>query len=245
LLQDKELNQNMAGKTKNKKALQRNTSEVVQVNSHTYGKHTRAARGSKTIATINDVLTTHAEKTNTLNTAAKAVYDVLKLYSKGFREGQLWQAMLSRMRKGKSTHFEELLHTLERLELNSRYALTRFGEPPVLSIKNNKRELQIEMHQNTPPHLNKNDNCYQYELIAMLFNSEGVCVQHTMHETKWFNKKEAIHKEVYTIQKPEIAKHYLLCLCLQSGINGIASDTLATKGMAIVSAGSVLRERDT
>src|SRR6516164_9593677 len=127
----------MAGKTKNKKVLERSISDVVQVNSYTYGKHTRAARGSKTIATINDVLSAHAEKTNTLNTAAKAVYDVLKLYSKGFREGQLWQAILSRMREAKLVHFEALLHTLERLELNSRYALTRFGEPPKLSIKNN------------------------------------------------------------------------------------------------------------
>jgi hypothetical protein len=234
----------MAGKTKNNKALQRSIIEVVQVNSHTYGKHTRAARGSKTIATTNEVLTAHAENTNTLNTAAKSVYDVLKLYSKGFREGQLWQAMLSRMRKARLVHFEELLRTLEGLELNSRYALTRFGELPVLSIKNNKRELQIEMHQNAPPHLNKNDNCYQYELIAMLFNSKGVCVQHTMYKTKWFNKKEAIHKEVYTIQKPAIAKHYLLCLHLQTGINGIATDTLATRGMAIVAAGLVAEERD-
>jgi hypothetical protein len=214
------------------------------VNSHTYGKHIRAARGSKTIAAVNDVLGAHAEKTNTLNTAAKAVYDVLKLYSKGFREGQLWQAILSRMRKAKLVHFEELLRTLERLELNSRYVLTRFGEPPKLSIKNSRRELQIEKHQNTPLHLHKNDNCYQYELIAMLFNSKGVCVLHTTHETKWFNKKEVMHKEVCTIQKPAIAKHYLLCLHLQSGINGIATDTLATRGMAIVYVGSVSGGRD-
>jgi hypothetical protein len=93
------------------------------VKSRTYGKHIRAARGSKTTATVNDVLSAHAEKTNTLNAAAKTVHDLLKLYSDIFREGQLWQNILSRMRKAKHTDFEELLYTLNGLELNSRYAL--------------------------------------------------------------------------------------------------------------------------
>lgn len=232
----------MARKIKNNKSLRRNADDVVRVNSYTYGKHTRAARGSKTTATVNDVLAAHAEKTNTLNAAAKAVHDVLKLYSDIFREGQLWQAILSRMRKAKLAHFEELLCTLNGLELNSQYALTRFGQPPMFSIKNNKKELQIEMDQHIPPHLNKNDDCYQYEIIVMLFNSKGVCIQHARHATKWLNKKEVLHKEVFNFQKPTAAKHYLLCLHLQGGTNGVATDTFPSRGMAIVSAGSLLEE---
>jgi hypothetical protein len=116
----------MARKNKNKKPVQQNANKVIQVRSATYGKHTRAARGSKTTATVNDVLAAHAEKTNTLNAAAKTIHDLLRLYSDIFREGQLWQNILSRMRKAKHTHFEELLYKLNGLEINSRYVLTRF-----------------------------------------------------------------------------------------------------------------------
>jgi hypothetical protein len=185
-----------------------------------------------------------AEKTNTLNAAAKAVHDGLKLYSNIFREGQFWQALLSRMRKTRLTHFEELLYTLNGLELNRRYILTRFGFLPMVAIKNNKKELQIEMDQSMPLCLNQNDNCYQYELIGMLFNSKGVCVQHARHTTKWFNKKEALHQEVFNFQKPAAAKHYLLCLHLQGGVNGVARDMFPSRGMAIVGVGPVLEESD-
>jgi hypothetical protein len=56
----------------------------------------------------------------------------------------------------------------------------------MVAIKNKKKELEIEMDQPMPPHLNKNDNCYQYELIVVLFNSRGVCMAHNKHATKWF-----------------------------------------------------------
>ena len=233
----------MGRKNKNKKSVQQNANKVIQVKSSTYGKHTRAPRGSKTTATVNEVLAANAEKTNTLNTAAKTIYDLLKLYSDIFREGQLWQTMLSRMRKVKDTHFEKLLYTLNGLELNSRYALSRFGYLAMLTIKNNKKELQIEMDQDMPPYLNQHDNCYQYELIGMLFNGKGNCIQHARHATKWFNKKEAMHKQVFNFQKPAGAKYYLLCLHLQSGMHGVARDTFPSRGMAIVGVGSVLEEK--
>jgi hypothetical protein len=54
------------------------------------------------------------------------------------------------------------------------------------------------------------------------------------------NKKEAIHKAVFNFQKPVAAKHYLLCLHLQSGVNGVATDVFPGRGMAIVSVGSLL-----
>lgn len=150
----------MAKKIKNNKQLKRNTSDVVHVNSRTYGKHMRAARGSKTSADVNDVFAAHAEKTSAYNAAAKAVHDVLKLYCEGFREGQLWQAILSRMRKAKRMNFGDLLDTLKGTEINNRCTLKRFGNLPTFVVENNKKVLRIGMKPDMRPHLNKNDNCY-------------------------------------------------------------------------------------
>jgi hypothetical protein len=98
------------------------------------------------------------------------------------------------------------------------------------------------MDQDMPPHLNQNDNSYQYELIGMLFNSKGDCIAHNKHATKWFNKREAIQKAAFNFQKPAGAKYYMLCLHLQSGVNGVATGTFPTRGMAIVGVGSMSEE---
>ncbi len=232
-------NPTMAKKVSNKKKLPDSTRNVVQVNSRTYGRHLRTARGSKTTTTLNNAFAANAEKTAAINTAAKAIYGVLKLYSQGFREGQLWQAMLSRMRTAVKTNFEALLHTLEGLELNRRYALERFINLPEFIVENNKKALIVEMKAGMPPHLNKNDNCYQYELIVLLFNSKGVCIQHALHQTIWMDKKDKINKQVFSFQKPVQTKYYLLCMHLKSGVNGIVTDTFPSRGMAIVQAAQV------
>jgi hypothetical protein len=61
--------------------------KAVVINSGTYGRHRRAARGSQTRAVVNDAFAAQANKTKRLNAAGKAAYDVLKLYSNNFREG--------------------------------------------------------------------------------------------------------------------------------------------------------------
>ncbi len=85
----------MPKKSKRSKTELADAPKLIQVDSLTYGKHTRAARGSKTAIKINEAVAAQSAKTSLLNTAAKAVYDVLKTYSQGFKEGQLWQAILS------------------------------------------------------------------------------------------------------------------------------------------------------
>ena len=212
----------------------RKPNDDVSVNSHTYGKHTRAARGTMIPAIINDVLAAHAAKTEAINAAAKAVYDVLKIYTTGFRGGQLWQHILSRMRNARSMHFEDLLRSLGGMEINSRYALARFGSVPEFAIEMNRKNMQTEMKPLMPPHLNKKDNCYQYELFVLLFSGKGVCIQHAMQQTKWINDKEAPGKQVFNFEKPANTKYYLLCLHLQGGINGIATDVLGSRGMALM-----------
>lgn len=224
----------MAKKIKGNKQYQQNTNNVVQVNSRTYGKHIRAARGSKTPATINVVLAAHAEKTSVINSAAKAVYDVLKFYSGNFREGQLWQNILGRMRKAKDIDFENLLSSLNETEINSRYGLKRFSNVPMFTIENKKRTLLIEMKPFMQPRLNKSNNCYKYALLVLMFNSKGVCLQHAIQETKWLNQTEVPVKEIFHFKKPADAKYCLLCLHLQGGENSIANDTFGSQGMALI-----------
>jgi hypothetical protein len=222
---------------KTKKAF--SVKKEVVVNSPAYGRHIRAARGSQTPAILNNALAAHADKTKSVNTAAKGVYDVLKLYGRGFREGQLWQAVLSRMRKAKHTDFKTLLQSLGGLELNSHYTLTRFGAMPVMSVRATYDTLSIQMRGDAMPGLYKNDNCQRYELIVLLFDASGLCVQHDVQQTRWLYDNDIRIEQIFQFNKPESAVHYLVCLHLQTGVNGIASDVLAARGMAIAIAGDL------
>ena len=180
------------------------------------------------------MLTAHAEKTIVINKAAKAVYDILKFYSAGFKEGQLWQGMLGRMRKAENTSFENLLQALKGLELNSRYALKRFGNLPLFTVENKKKALDIKMKLSMPPHLNKNDNCYQYTLIALLFNAKGICIHHSSASTAWVGKNEKTNAFEFIFEKPAGTKYSLFCLELKGGKDSIATDTIASRGMVIL-----------
>ena len=57
-----------------------------------------------------------------------------------------------------------------------------------------------------------------------------------MQATAWRYKKEEMREEVFSFQKPSNAKYYLLCSQLQGGVNGVATDTFASRGMAVISA---------
>ena len=223
----------MAKKIKGKKPLHQKANDVVQVRSTTYGKHTRAARGSKTTATVNDVFAANAGKTGIINDAAKAVYDVVKFYSGNFREGQLWQNILSRMRKAKSLDFEDLLSSLHKTEINNRYQLIRFGSLPALAVVHTKRKLRIEIEPYMP-RLTGNDDCYKYAFITLLFNGKGVCVHHSIQETKWLTEDEEAGKEIFVFNSTTGIKYCLLCLGLQGGIERIATDTFSSRGMMLI-----------
>ncbi len=108
--------------------------EVV-VKSRAYGEHTRAARGTKTPVGLNEAFAKYNTRTVMVNSTAKRVHDFLKDCGNGFKEAMLWQIMLSRMRKANTDDILLLLKSLEGMELNSRYPLSRFAHPFVFVQK--------------------------------------------------------------------------------------------------------------
>ncbi len=55
----------------------------------------------------------------------------------------------------------------------------------------------------------------------------------TVQTTEWLEAKGTV-KQSFIFEKTVKAAHYLLCLTLASGINEVATNKLASKGMAIV-----------
>jgi hypothetical protein len=68
--------------------------ERTRVNSKTYGEHTRACRGSKSKAELNDTLKRHTHLLIGANVPARLVKQAIDNIREGFPSGQLWQSLV-------------------------------------------------------------------------------------------------------------------------------------------------------
>ena len=209
------------------------TTEKVTVYSRAYGVHTRAARGSKTPATLNAAMTEHARKTAKINSVAKRVHDLLKLCSPGFKESMLWQVMLSRMRKAATDKTTNLLVTLKGLELNEKYPLQRFITSPQLTIETGKNKWVVSFKQTMAPFIKNDDPDYGYEMMLLVLGNKPENDTVVTAHTEWTDKTSVSNDAVFYFKKPDKVKHYLLCLHFMSGKDGKATGTLASRAMQI------------
>ena len=207
--------------------------KLVQVKSRTYGTHTRAARGTKTTAALNTVLGKNAANTRLINHYASTVYAILLVYCRTFKEGQLWQHILSRMRSAGNVEFYSGLSSLEGLELNSRYKLQRLVTVQFVRAEIVRKKLIVSLQQFNMPDNKKYDG-YRYIIIMAFFNVVGACVYHDAQPSEEIPATVALQKFSFVFDKPAKAKYCLLCLHLQLIIKGEPSTVLAGNGMRVV-----------
>jgi hypothetical protein len=84
----------------------------VVVKSETYGEHTRAPRGSKTRAVLNNAMEETSRRLVGSNIPAQLIHNALKPYRENFTGGLIWQSfwdtLLLRRRKSSHTVLSEL-----------------------------------------------------------------------------------------------------------------------------------------
>ncbi|HVY73905.1 MAG TPA: hypothetical protein VG890_03690 [Puia sp.] len=68
--------------------------EEVLVDSRAYGKHTRAARGSKSKAVLNPAMKAHGRRLRKSNAPAKLITDALRPFRENFKGGMIWQRLV-------------------------------------------------------------------------------------------------------------------------------------------------------
>ncbi len=211
----------------------------VTVKSHAYGVHTRASRGSQTPVKLNDAFREHVSKTAAVNGTAKRVHDLLKVAGAGFKEAMLWQKMLSRMRKGASDSVEDLLITLEGMELNEKYPLRRFTGRVLPQVKPGKDTLAVSLPALSPTYNKSSDTQYGCELWLLALGKKEKDDALLKRESVWMDKEAAPKEIEFVFAMPAKMKHYLLCLHFMSGNEGKATGTLASRGMGVVGVGNV------
>lgn len=224
---------------KNIKKIKR-ADEVKQITVHSraYGIHTRAARGSIKPVTLNDAVAAKAKEVIVINALASVVHTVLKTIAHGFKENMFWQKMLSNMHAAKHITTIALLNSLKGLELNSRYPLQRFGQPPQIIITLEKKNMTAALRSYSPLQLKDKIKQYRYDLIILFINLKNKVCGFVVLNSEWFDAGKVAKPVSFTTTIPAGSKVYVLCLRLHGGRNDEPLNELASQGMAVMQTGN-------
>ncbi len=118
-------------KSKSDKKKRKVPPEMITVNSRTYGKHKRAARGSWKKVELNDAMQRHSERLIGSNAPAKLILDALAPYRANFRGGQIWQKLVKHFAKQAKQFKDYSVLGIEHWDLNLNYLTSRIMGPQV------------------------------------------------------------------------------------------------------------------
>jgi hypothetical protein len=104
---------------------------MVTVNSRTYGKHERAARGTWKKAELNDAMKGHSERLIGSNAPAKLILDALAPYRENFKGGQIWQKLVKHFARQAKLFKDYSVLDIVDWDLNQRYPTSKLITPRV------------------------------------------------------------------------------------------------------------------
>lgn len=108
-----------------KKKILKNPPEKVVVNSKAYGRHHRAARGSKSRAVLNPAMKAHGKRLRKSNIPAKLIMDALQPFRENFKGGMLWQRLVKHFAAQAKAGDEYSVAGIENWDLNVQYLTSR------------------------------------------------------------------------------------------------------------------------
>ena len=116
----------LMAKSKSTHDLQGTLGGLTFVNSRTYGKHVRSARGTKKKAKVNKAFKEQSRTLVRANVPAKIVRDAIKLYLEDIPGGTLWKRLVSIFNKQLNTEGIVDFSKLTNLEVNKDHPFDGF-----------------------------------------------------------------------------------------------------------------------
>ncbi len=107
-----------------KKPVKKPAGKIV-VNSKAYGRHHRAARGSKSRAVLNPAMKAHGRRLRKSNIPAKLIMDALQPFRENFKGGMLWQRLVKHFAGQAKEGVAYNVAGIEYWDLNAVYPTSR------------------------------------------------------------------------------------------------------------------------
>src|ERR1700681_4333787 len=111
----------------------------ITVHSKAYGRHERAARGSRSKAVLNDAMKEHGRRMISSNIPAKLIHDALQPYRTNFKGGLIWQRLVKHFAAQAKANEDYSVLGIDFWDLNKAYPTSRVMSPNI-KITVNPRE---------------------------------------------------------------------------------------------------------
>ena len=202
------------------------------VSSRAYGDHVRENRGTHKEATINEVLATHAGRTNVINYVGSLFYGTFNKKLARFRDSQCWFRILSALRNSGHNDPAGMLLGLTHLEMNLAHPYQAlFSSPFEFDVSLSGSDLTI-FYNPGPDHpaFAKPVTHYRYDIMAIYpqlaapvlippkkpgVKTPAPEALYEMCDTGWISLSDDPSPYHFSFTLPDESTHYLLCLYLE------------------------------
>jgi len=214
-----------------------NVGELVFVN---FGQtiYVRRKRGTLKPATVNKKFQQNVDRNEEVMHTAKPIHTIFTEYAGGKSTGRFWTNMLSRIRKCSNDDLETHLESLEDLEIFQNYQLSKRVLLKDFKLNIYKDHFKVDLEfKGHASFKNEENNCYYYELIAILWGKDKEITEYKSIPTPWFYKRNRKPRINVKFERTKWDKYYLLALKLQGGKQGEVSIMMPDKAIAIIGGG--------
>lgn len=216
---------------------------MVLVRSRAYGDHVRAKRGTYKKAKLNAALKKGTVLIGEANAAAKLFKDTIEPYRKDLIEKSLWPNLLSMFRRQQTETGMVDFGQLKPFEFHSRYTLDRLlPVQAATSYDDNTRTLRaVISYQGLPDFRNSRIDGYRLSAIVLFPDLKKKTAKTVVEESAVLPLQGKQSPFDVSVSVPGRARCFMLCLRIDGYIGGKLHDTIATKGMRVISAGAITR----
>lgn len=220
--------------------LRRTFGSYTVVKSRRNGDHVRAARGTHKEAKLNETCERERKNLMTAVTPAKILKDALDPYRQDFKDGGLWQRLVSifqrQIRECGAFDFSKV----EPFDLYPDYPFDRLVHSFECTCVAVKRNGQLSVNVSWEGHhktRSRNVDGFKVEAIGIFPDTERNTAD-TIHTDSVITGTGPAHLEV-TLPVPAPASSFLVCVKMVASVSGRTDAIMGNMGMKVVGSGIV------
>ena len=219
--------------------------DKIVVNSRAYGRHHRAARGSKSRAVVNPAMKAHGRRLRKSNIPAKLILDALQPFRENFKGGMLWQRLVKHFAAQAKAGDAYSVTGIEYWDLNALYPTSRLMTTHVkITPDDHFSNLEVSVNyrfSNRFLQRKKDITAFRITLIFLFadFKNNEIITIPVVLPDKLLNDSTPY---AFIVQVPRRANSYLACFKAEACKKGLLHQNSSNVDKAMCLIGSGIRD---
>jgi hypothetical protein len=215
---------------------------ITFVNSKTYGKHVRAARGTYKPVQVNDTFKKMSGHLVAAQKPARVIKEAIDPYRIDFKGGMLWNRLVSLFTLQHKNNESFNLQQLEGFEIFQQYPLQRFFKiDTTVTAEKETASLKVVLTYKQHPTFPRAKfiDAYSLQVIGIFPNLTAASAESVAADAQIISRTGKVEALSFHLPIPPGATDYLVCVKLDGISKGSVMAGHFTKGMSILKAGTI------